>query len=140
MFQVRVNSGRPDFRIFIDLLYERGREVDTSGNCRHPEDTAWTDRYIKDRQSERPHLNVWIPEQYWDEVEICRDFVFHVKSDDAISEEAAAIFLFDYCGESIAENGRSLNAAECGLLRDWHAKLILRANRSAYYTAPNSNA
>mgnify|MGYP007073207982 CR=1 FL=1 len=140
MFQVIAKAARPDFRVIIDLLFEPGREIDTSGNCRYPKDIEWTDLYVKDRESDRPPVNIWIPEQYWDDDDNCLQFVFYIESADVIAEEAVAIYLFDYCGESILENQRALNADERRTLRERYADLISRANRSVHYAPSEQDA
>jgi hypothetical protein len=140
VFQVKVNSARPDFRVFIDLLYSPSRDVDTSGNCKYPADRTWTDLYIRDRESCRPPINIWVPEVHWGDDDSCIDYVFNIESQDTSSAEAAAIYLFDYCGESIAEDGTLLGEMERETLRERYAEWILRAKRSMHYTPPKGDA
>ena len=52
VFKLKANRDRPDFRVLIDLLFDTGRNVDTSGNCKFPSDRLWTDVYIRDRESD----------------------------------------------------------------------------------------
>ena len=58
MFIVKVNQSRPDFRVFIDLLYGYGHNVDTDGDSFRPESREWKYLYIKDRESDEPPVSI----------------------------------------------------------------------------------
>ena len=138
MYIVTANSNRPDFRVLIDLLFDPGRNVDTSGNCRFPDDKSWTDVYIKDRESEQPHVVAYVPEEYWDDDDNCIQETFHIKSEHGDSEESVAIFLYDYCGHEIWEDNRKLSEFERNELRNKHSLRIELAKTSQHYTPPEN--
>ena len=58
MFIVKVNQSRPDFRVFIDLLYGYGHYVDTDGDSFRPESREWKYLYNKDRESDEPPVSI----------------------------------------------------------------------------------
>ena len=58
MYRVTVDRDRPDFRVFIDLLYGADRNVDTEGNSIPVNSRTWTYLYIKDRESDEPSMEI----------------------------------------------------------------------------------
>ena len=58
MYKVRITNARPDFRVFIDLLYNRARDVDTDGDSEPANSRNWTNLYIKDRESNDSAINI----------------------------------------------------------------------------------
>lgn len=142
MYIVKVNKGGPDFGVFIDLLYDQNRNVDTDGNCRFPTDISWTELYISDRESNDSCVSAYVPEQYLDEDEdgeiICKEHIFHINSDDSKIEEKLAIYLYLYCGEYIKTNAKKLTNSEIVGLKLKHKESIERANKSFHHNSRNN--
>jgi len=139
VFKVKANRDRPDFRVLIDLLFDAGRNVDTSGNCRFPADRSWTDVYIRDRESDASSVTVWVHEDHWDDDDNCLELIFHIESKDIVTEEAVAIYLYNYCGEHISTETERLRDDEIASLRKKHAAKIQRANESQWHNSMGRN-
>jgi hypothetical protein len=143
MYIVKVNKDRPDFGVFIDLLYDQNRNVDTDGNCQFPSDRSWTELYIADRESNDSSVSAYVPEEYLDEDEdgeiICKEYIFHVNSDDSKIEEKVAIYLYIFCGEYIKMNGKELTNSEIVDLKQKYKKSIERANKSFHHNSSKHN-
>lgn len=58
MYRVSINGNRPDFRVFIDLLYGVNRNVDTDGDSVAVNSRVWSYLYIADRESDDPPLDI----------------------------------------------------------------------------------
>ncbi len=131
MFIVRVNKSRPDFRVFIDLLYGHGHNVDTDGNSFRPESREWTDLYIKDRESDEPPVLITQSEN--DKLE------FEITSKSERLEELSAIYLYKYCGESISKSNSILNDEEINSLISKYSININVADISVWHQSSESN-
>ena len=136
MFRLNTISRRPDFRVLIDLLFDPGRNVDTSGNCRFPEDQSWTDVFIRDRESNQPHVVAYVPDEYWDDDDNCLRELFHIKSEHQDSEEVVALFLYEFCGDTIWDDSGRLSELEIETLRKKHSEKLARAKNSRFFTHP----
>ncbi|WNO10070.1 hypothetical protein [Teredinibacter sp. KSP-S5-2] len=93
MFTVIVKKPRPDFRVFIDLLFGEGRSVDSEGDANSVHSRDWRDLYLKDRESDDPKVELYS--------EAVSPLYFEVESESQRLEELAALYLYLYCGDSI---------------------------------------
>ena len=131
MYQVKVIGNRPDFRVFIELLYGFGRNVDTDGNSEPVSSRIWTDLYINDRESDTPSV----------EISASRDNIdiFEIKSKSAELETLAALYLFLYCGSFISFNGTELNQGELARLRTRYSVQLERVKKSIWHQSSDDN-
>ena len=108
MYRVTVNKNRPDFRVFIDLLFGTNRNVDTDGDSYTVNSRTWTYLYIKDRESDAPRI----------EIAECPDEpgIFTVNSASEQLAELAALYLFHYSGSSISKLALALDAEAVQML------------------------
>ncbi len=88
MWRYLVKKPRPDFRVFIDLLYGFKHNVDTEGDSDFVASREWRDLYIKDRESNDPPVEI-----FSEEIE---PLGFEVKSKSNRLEELAALYLYIY--------------------------------------------
>lgn len=58
MFTLTVRKPRPDFRVFIDLLFGPGRNVDTDGDADPVWSRDWRELSITDRESDAPTVEI----------------------------------------------------------------------------------
>jgi len=125
MHTVRVIGHRPDFRVFIDLVYGHGRNVDTDGDSFPVHSREWTELYVKDRESDDPSF------------EICADDsdlgTFVVTSDAGAIEELVALYLFDYCGATITRERALIDQEGLEALRLKYSVQLKRAGQSPWH-------
>ncbi len=131
MFIVRVNKSRPDFRVFIDLLYGYGHNVDTDGDSFRPESREWRYLYIKDCESDEPP--VLITHSQNDKLE------FEITSKSERLEELSAIYLYKYCGKSILKSNSPLKDEEIKSLISKYSININVADSSVWHQSSESN-
>jgi len=93
MHTVRVNDDRPDFRVFIDLVYGHGRNVDTEGDSFPVHSREWTELYVKDRESDDLSFEIYADD--------CDPGIFVVTSHAVATEELVALYLFDDSGSTL---------------------------------------
>lgn len=125
MPRVYVNKDRPDFRVFIDLLYGAGRNVDTDGNSNPVNSRTWTYLYMFDRESNEPPV-VLLSLQ-------ANPAIFEVKSKSQALETLAALYLFLYCGKSIVFGDRELEQSEIENLKELYTAQLERAENSVWH-------
>ncbi len=125
MHRVYVNKNRPDFRVFIDLLYGVGRNVDTDGNSISVNSRTWTYLYIADRESDDPPVVIVSPQT--------TPAIFEVKSKSQAVEILAALYLFLYCGTSIVFGDRELDPQEIENLKVLYAAQLQRAEHAVWH-------
>ena len=131
MIRVQISGERPDFRVFIDLLYSDGRNVDTDGDSNLVWSRVWTDLYIKDRESSDPFVEISASSE--------NPNLFEVISESERLEELASIYLFDYCGVSIEKDDKKFDAVEIDRLKDKYSDEINRANESIWHKSSENN-
>lgn len=131
MYQVMVNKVRPDFRVFVDLLYGFGRNVDTEGNSCPVNSRTWTDLYIKDRESADPPIEIYQRDR--------NSGLFEVESASAELMELAAIYLFESCGKSMLFNNQPIYDDEKSKLQNKYSLELQRARRSIWHKSSNDN-
>jgi len=125
MYKITVTKNRPDFRVFIELLYSQEHNVDTDGDAIRVNSRSWTYLYIKDRMSDDPSDVI--------EAQDNDPSTFRVESESKKLAELTAIYLFDYCGSSIEYDGEKLDGAVIDELRRKYAKEISQAQSSIWH-------
>ena len=58
MYRVTIIKDRPDFRVFIDLLFGAHRNVDTDGDSNPVNSRTWSYLYITDREGDAPFVKI----------------------------------------------------------------------------------
>lgn len=131
MYSVTIEKDRPDYRVFIDLLFGPGRNVDTDGDSYIVNSRTWTYLYISDRESDSPHL------------EICSNKnnsnIFEVQSESNQLETVAALYLFLYCGSEIKNGIHSLRDIDVNKLKGQYVSNIERAENAIWHSSSNEN-
>ncbi|MDR3447602.1 hypothetical protein [Dyella sp.] len=131
MHTVKVVRDRPDFRVFIDLLYGADRNVDTDGDSNPISSRVWTFLYVKDRESDDPCVEIYVSDD--------DPAVFVVESGSSRLEELAALYLFLTCGESIRTPEKAIDHAAIDALSEQYRAELVRANDSiSHQPSPES--
>lgn len=125
MHSVRATRHRPDFRVFIELLYGHGRNVDTDGDAEPVFSRSWTWLYLKDRESDDPALTIAAESE--------GSSHFTVKSASPRLQELAALYLFLHCGVSISAQGRMLDEENLARLQERYRAELARAQASVWH-------
>src|SRR5262245_33520654 len=125
MHRVTINRDRPDFRVFIDLLYGAGRNVDTDGDSIPVNSRTWTCLYIADRESDDPEVVIGPVEEGSNE--------FEVNSESPRLEELSALYLFLYCGSGILSSSGALGAERIRSLKEKYASDLERAQLAIWH-------
>jgi hypothetical protein len=131
MYKVHVIGERPDFRVFLDLLYGRIQNVDTEGNSNPVNSRNWTDLYIKDREGSDPSVEII--------VSLENSNLFEIDSKASKLEEIVSIYLFEYCGCIIFRENRMLNAQEIENLKIKYSAALNRARFSTWHNSTHDN-
>jgi hypothetical protein len=129
MYCISVNKNRPDYRVFIDLLYGAKRNVDTDGDSNPVNSRTWSYLYIADRESDDPSVEIGVSEK--------DKGVFEVRSGSEELEALAALYLFLYCGASIKLGDCNLNQDEIEKLKERYATQLQRAEKSIWHHSSN---
>lgn len=130
-FIVKIDRPRPDFRVFIDLLFGPGRNVDTDGDADIVWSRDWRELYIKDRESDAPPLEIYAAPESPSQ--------FEIKSEDPRLAELAAVYLHVYCGHTIEYGGASLSRNEVEALQKPYQQELKRANASIWHESSEKN-
>ncbi len=118
MHIVEIDRERPDFRVFIDLLYGENRNVDTEGDSDPVYSRSWTYLYIADRESDDPPIEIFARDG--------QPSSFVVESESVRLEELAALYLLLTSGKSISgSTSRPIDVSEL------RAKYSLELHRAA---------
>lgn len=131
MHLVKIDRERPDFRVFIDLLFGRGWNVDTEGNSHPVNSRTWTSLYIADRTRSEPPVTIEASEG-----DPC---LFQVDSASARLEELAALYLFLCSGFAIVAPEGTLDAAQRLALQTNYSVEIQRAAEALWHQSSDSN-
>ena len=129
MHRVRVTGARPDFRVFIGLLYSDLHNVDTDGDSYVVHTRAWTKLYLRDREGGDPF--VWIGPD-------AEAGYFEIESASARLEQLAALYLHEYCGDRLEANGRALSADEIAALAGRYARELERGRASIWHQSSDA--
>lgn len=125
MFTVTVHKPRPDFRVFIDLLFGAGRNVDTDGDADPVWSRDWRELYITDRQSNAPKVGLYAAAD--------DPTRFDVRSESTPLAELSAVYLYSYCGEALERDGMAVTLDECTHLKAIYADQLARADRAVWH-------
>lgn len=125
MHQVRIEKARPDFRVFVDLLYGFGRNVDTEGNSYPVNSRTWSSLYIKDRESNDPFVEVSPCES--------NSSLLEITSESQALEELVALYLLVSSGTSLFANGVELTEEAINQLKTKHQTSLTRAEQSIWH-------
>jgi hypothetical protein len=131
MYRVSVHGNRPDFRVFIDLLYRTGRNVDTDGDSNPVNSRTWTYLYIADRESDDPFIEIHAKQVDPD--------IFEVESKSHELETLAALYLFLYCGTSIAFGDSELDQKAIENLKRLYAAQLRSAVNAVWHQSSDQN-
>jgi len=127
---VNVTGPRPDFRVFISLLYGDRRKVYTDGDFFPVHTRNWSWLHLQDHESEGPSIDIYSPE-YSDS--------FEVTSESPRLAELAAYYLFEYCGDSIQTKGKMLSDGEIATLSWKYLTELERARESVWHQSSDRN-
>lgn len=125
MHSVNVNRNRPDFRVFVDLLYGFGRNTDKDGDANPVNSRVWTYLHLADRENKDPAVKI-----HADDAD---PSMFSVKSASPRLEELSALYLFLYCGDSMAVDGVPLGADAISTLKEKYRVELLRADGAIWH-------
>ena len=125
MYTVKVKRERPDFRVFIELLYGFDRNVDTDGNAYPVNSRVWSSLYIRDRESDDPPVTINAHKEVAD--------LYEVKSEKIELMEMAALYLYHYCGEIISFFDKPLDTETIQRASDKYAVELERAKSSIWH-------
>ena len=131
MHLVKIDRERPDFRVFIDLLFGPEWNVDTDGNAYPVNSRTWTSLYIADRTNNEPFVTIEASEN---DLEL-----FEVKSASARLEELAALYLFLCSGSTIFTAEEALDSPRCMALQARYAAELQRAALARWHRSSDSN-
>lgn len=125
MHHVTVNGNRPDFRIFVDLLYGVDRNVDTDGDSDPVSSRTWSYLYIADRESDDPSVEI--------EALVEQPKMFSVESKSERLEELTALYLFICCGAEITDSSTTLSSEQIEVLKVRYSVELSRAAVSRWH-------
>ncbi len=129
MYRIPIDKNRPDFRVFIDLLYGAERNVDTDGDSNPVNSRTWTYLYIADRESDDPSVEIYASE---------KDLgTFEVVSESRELETLAALYLFLCCGTTIKVGDSELNQQDIEKLKKLYAPQLQRAESAVWHHSSN---
>ncbi|WP_284428341.1 hypothetical protein [Acidovorax sp. SUPP950] len=131
MHIVKIDRERPDFRVFIDLLFGPGWEVDTEGNAHPVNSRTWTSLYMADRTRKEPSVTIEASE---DDPEL-----FEVESASTRLEELAALYLFLCSGSAIVAPDGALSDARRVSLQASYSAELQRAAQALWHQSSDSN-
>ncbi len=131
MYQVIVDRERPDFRVFLDLLYGSERNMDTEGDSYIAYSRVWTELYMKDRESDDPCVDIFQSDK--------EQNIFVVTSKSHKLESLTALYLYLYCGVSMQFNGRQLEQQDIEELKRQYDAELLRAENSVWHQSSQNN-
>lgn len=131
MLTVTVCKPRPDHRVFGDLLFGPGRNLDSDGDADPVWSRNWRDLYLKDRESARAKVEIYAPDD--------RPTVFEIISEDIELAELAALYLYLYCGQMIERDGISVGQNELSTLKVKYTEQLARAEKAVWHKSSEQN-
>ena len=88
------------------------------------ESRDWTNLYVKDRESDDPSVEI---------IEELTGPYFEISSDSERLETIVALYLMEYCGDSIERNSLELPESAIGELRTKYEKELERGRTSVWH-------
>ena len=131
MHLVEIDRERPDFRVFIDLLFGPRWNVDTDGDSHPVNSRVWTWLYVADRTGGEPPVTINASED--------DPRRFRVESESARLEELAALYLFLCSGSAIIGREGTLNGAERLALQATYSVELERAAKAVWHRSSDRN-
>lgn len=131
MIKVIANNLRPDFRVFVDLLFGYGRDVDSDGDAFPVFSREWRELYLKDRESDEPPIEICAEE--------LNPLEFKIESKSQRLEELASIYLYQYCGDSMSIDGLRLSQGKINELNAKYSGELNRAIHSIWHSSNENN-
>ncbi|HWX02769.1 hypothetical protein [Collimonas sp.] len=131
MHHITINGNRPDFRVFLDLLYGMDRNVDTDGDSFPVNSRTWSYLYIADRESDDPSVEI--------AALIEQPKIFSVESKSERLEELAALYLFMYCGAMISNSSVTLSSEQIDALKAKYSVELSRAAVARWHSSSNED-
>ena len=130
MYIVEVKNKRPDFRVFIDLLYGYNHNVDTDGDAYPVYSRDWKELFIANREKANSFIEIIANEQSQE--------LFEIKSDEQELEIISALYLYEYCGSNIIKDNKKLSLE---LINNFKNKFLieLERGRKSIWHKSNSN-
>jgi hypothetical protein len=117
--------------VFIELLYGADRNVDTEGDSLPVNSRLWSCLYIADRETDDSAVEISAAED--------ESIRFTVSSKSPVLEQLAALYLFLYCGFSIAKDEELLTQEEVRSLQEKYAEALSRAATSVWHESSDAN-
>jgi hypothetical protein len=118
MHLVKIDRERPDFRVFIDLLFGPDWHVDTEGNSHPVNSRTWTSLYIADRTRKEPPVTIEASED-----------------DPGLFQ----LYLFLCSGSAIATPEGALDDAQRVALQASYSAELQRAAQALWHQSSDSN-
>jgi hypothetical protein len=125
MFTVTVRKPRPDFRVFIDLLFGPGWNVDTDGDADPVWSRDWRELSITGRESDASTVEIYAAAD--------DPTRFEIKSNSTPLAELAALYLYSYCGEALERDGVAVRLDEYQRLIERYADQLARADLAFWH-------
>lgn len=124
MYNVTIDRPRPDFRVFMDLLYGAWA-VDSDGDAEPVWSRQWTELHMRERKTGAAWVRI--------EVAQLSPLTLQVQSEDAYLETLSALYLYHYCGIIIKREGKDLTPVDIEALSSPYGIELLRANSSVWH-------
>ena len=131
MYKVKIENERPDFRVFIDLLYGQNKNIDSDGDSNPVYSRNWTELYVKKRDNISSSIEIFANCE--------KPEFFEVNSDDDELEEIVALYLYEYCGNSIEKNSQILSLEVIDNLKNKFRINLQRARESIWHESDKNN-
>lgn len=127
MIIVTIKKLRPDVRVFIDLLYTPGRNVDSDGDACDIWDRNGHYLYLRDRTPSSASVDIYAKDT--------SPHLFEVTSESQKLEDLAGLYLYLYCGERIERNGKPLTYTVVMAMTEKYGEDLERAKRSIWHSS-----
>lgn len=125
MHSIAIIGDRPDYRVFIDLLFGAGHDVAPDGDSRPVHSRRWTFLYLADRSGDRAVVRI--------RALAGEPLGFGVESTSERLEQLAAVYLCDYCGSGLSTPAGPVAASELARLRRGFEHELARAAASIWH-------
>jgi len=131
LYKVKVKSKRPDFRVFIDLLYGHNHNVDTDGDAYPVYSKNWKELFIASREKLNSSIEIIANDQNQE--------LFEISSLEEDLELIGALYLYEYCGSSIIKDDKELSLESINNLRNKFLIELERGRKSIWHESNVNN-